>query len=932
MSSLINLKSIGHIEGLYSPHISDKDIILIPEGWTLEKLARAKMNDGINIRNSTKGDRNRNIEKSIEYYRYALGILASDHPAESMKIRARILINLGNAYCDPIRGHKPDEIRLAICAYHLALAVFAKDTDPIDWAKAKMNLGAAYGEYTVGNRQDNIEKSIDVLKQSLEILAYGKWPVDWANALMNLGVAYIDRFKGDRSSNILEAIKCLRQTWRVWRRKKHPHRWAIVMINLGNAHLSRNFDNRLNSIEAAIKSYNQALIELDKNNCAYDWSLAETNLGNAYLDRIKGDSKENIELAINAYKRALKVRTKAKMPLDWAITTMNLGNAYLKGGRIKDAIFALNSALDEISYERMPLEWAKIKAALGKAYSQSVDGDKAANTEISVTEYEEALKAFRPVSSYLCRATAYELGDLYFNNRQWGESARVNKIAVQADKELYQASLLHVSKELQLLETGDLYRRGAYSLAKSTQFEDAVVLLEQGRARILGDVLARDKADLENVRKKNPELYKEYIETSRLIRNLESKSNALNIGSISENIWVQAEKLHIHLNEIIASIRCICGYENFLKEPNRVDLIEAVVNEQPFIYLIATSHGGLALIIYHSKNSDGIDNVTAKSIWIGEFTILYLDGLLNKKSDGNDPMGLFAAYRSFWIENSIDIERWLVSLEWVTGELWHKVMGPIISFLKSIQIEEAFLIPFGLMALLPLHAAWVEEEGKKSYALDHIAFSYAPSARSIVIARRFMENNCVNRFLAIRDTGLEKSQEEVESITKHFEGTSVSVAIQEDVTRDEAIELLSKAQIVHFSCHGDAVLDKPTESSLLMAGGEDLTVKDILDSSLTTARLATLSACETGIIGARLPDEVVSLPTAFIRAGFAGVVAPLWDVIEDDAARIMERFYYFWIKNGLRPAQALRAAQIFVRNNRNYKDYFDWAAFYLTGI
>ena len=64
----------------------------------------------------------------------------------------------------------------------------------------------------------------------------------------------------------------------------------------------------------------------------------------------------------------------------------------------------------------------------------------------------------------------------------------------------------------------------------------------------------------------------------------------------------------------------------------------------------------------------------------------------------------------------------------------------------------------------------------------------------------------------------------------------------------------------------------------MMANNEMLTIKDLFELHLPGARLATLSACETGVPGTRLPDEVVSLPSAFIRAGFAGAIGSLWTV------------------------------------------------------
>jgi CHAT domain-containing protein len=117
-----------------------------------------------------------------------------------------------------------------------------------------------------------------------------------------------------------------------------------------------------------------------------------------------------------------------------------------------------------------------------------------------------------------------------------------------------------------------------------------------------------------------------------------------------------------------------------------------------------------------------------------------------------------------------------------------------------------------------------------------------------------------------------------------------------------------------------------------MAHDEVQTIKDLFDLHLSGARLATLSACETGVPGARLPDEVVSLPSAFIRAGFAGAIGSLWTVSEKSTAMLMIRFYQLWRAEGKQPVQALARAQKELREDTRFWHPFYWAAFYMTGV
>ena len=105
--------------------------------------------------------------------------------------------------------------------------------------------------------------------------------------------------------------------------------------------------------------------------------------------------------------------------------------------------------------------------------------------------------------------------------------------------------------------------------------------------------------------------------------------------------------------------------------------------------------------------------------------------------------------------------------------------------------------------------------------------------------------------------------------------------------------------------------------SALSLADEHLTVRDLLGLRSQHARLAVLSACESGIVGTELPNEIVALPAAFLQAGFAGVVASLWAADDLATAMLMTRFYELWRGGGNPPAVALQKAQKWLRDTRN---------------
>jgi CHAT domain-containing protein len=85
---------------------------------------------------------------------------------------------------------------------------------------------------------------------------------------------------------------------------------------------------------------------------------------------------------------------------------------------------------------------------------------------------------------------------------------------------------------------------------------------------------------------------------------------------------------------------------------------------------------------------------------------------------------------------------------------------------------------------------------------------------------------------------------------------------------------------------------------------------------LSSARLAVLSACQSGIIEFdKVPDEAIGLPAGFLQAGLPGVVATLWPVNDVSTAVLMVEFYRLLLTERLDPAGALRLAQSHLRDS-----------------
>jgi CHAT domain-containing protein/tetratricopeptide (TPR) repeat protein len=151
-------------------------------------------------------------------------------------------------------------------------------------------------------------------------------------------------------------------------------------------------------------------------------------------------------------------------------------------------------------------------------------------------------------------------------------------------------------------------------------------------------------------------------------------------------------------------------------------------------------------------------------------------------------------------------------------------------------------------------------------------------------------------------------------------------------------DALSHYGIVHFATHGTIDSERPALTSLVLSLVDEhgspqngyVRIHDIYNMRLD-ARLVVLSACQTAL-GKEIKGEgLASLTRAFMYAGVPRVVASLWEVNDFATAEFMKRFYGGVLKRGLRPAAALRAAQIAMSHDPRWSEPFYWAGFVIQG-
>jgi len=154
--------------------------------------------------------------------------------------------------------------------------------------------------------------------------------------------------------------------------------------------------------------------------------------------------------------------------------------------------------------------------------------------------------------------------------------------------------------------------------------------------------------------------------------------------------------------------------------------------------------------------------------------------------------------------------------------------------------------------------------------------------------------------------------DEVKAISRNIKAdTFVDKFAQENNFKNSAPEY----DILHLAMH-TIINDSLPMFSKLVFSKPDL--KSTEDGYLNTyeiynmklnARLAVLSACETGTGRLQKGEGVMSMARGFIYAGCPAIVMTLWQVEDKSGVRIMKDFYYY-LSKGKRKDVALRMAKL----------------------
>ncbi len=186
------------------------------------------------------------------------------------------------------------------------------------------------------------------------------------------------------------------------------------------------------------------------------------------------------------------------------------------------------------------------------------------------------------------------------------------------------------------------------------------------------------------------------------------------------------------------------------------------------------------------------------------------------------------------------------------------------------------------------------------------------------------------------------THEEIESISNRFSEIQkqerFAALTESAATPDRVLAGMKKANWVHFACHGVQNLVSPTDSALLLSGTSQLKLSDIVETSLPSAELAFLSACQTAAGDKDLPEESVHLAAGMLLAGYKGVIATMWSIMDRDAPAVSDDVYRYLLRDATRrpdyreAAYALHHAVARLREKHGTRSYLSWVPFVHFGM
>ncbi|XP_078374966.1 tetratricopeptide repeat protein 28-like [Oculina patagonica] len=437
----------------------------------------------------------------------------------------------------------------------------------------------------------------------------------------------------------------------------------------------------------------------------------------------------------------------------------------------------------------------------------------------------------------------------------------------------------------------DIYKIYCYVLIFLGRVLDALCIADQGRARILGELLSKKYAIQEKV-----ELGKYNIITS-LISLLTKKQilvfiNAMNVSTF---FWIMAGEGGRKLELVYRAESSETDVHNLLESRLQKNFRSLAIGQD-----IECEDRSLSAL-YDSESTAEDEN--------------------DKRNKGKR------------LVESVEEEYEDTN---ASHQLYNMLVAP---FAHRIEGQEVVLVLEGSMFVVPFPAL---QDLQGRYLSEKCRFRVIPSLTALKLIHDspadfhsqagalIVGDPDVSRVKRLRQ--LPAARQEAKEIAELL---NVSPLLGEQATKKEVLRRITDVCLIHIAAHGDAergeIACTPNLSSPRVPRKEDflLTMEDVAKVGIR-AKLVVLSCCHSGRGKIMKSEGVMGIARAFIASGARSVLVSLWLLNDESTKEFMIRFYGHLVRDKLSASEALHQSTKWMRESKKYS-VSDWAPFVLIG-
>lgn len=778
----------------------------------------------------------------------------------------------------------------------------------------RMSRGKALFSTPSGDRQTNIEEAIEEFAAARPLVING-WQA--ADCLSHAGVAYLERTHGDPTQNIEQAIELFTEALDEPGLSGNRQLDSTVENNLAGAMLRRQYEDRLENLLEAERLCNSALSFRSPDRDPIDWAHTQVTLADTLFELSRLGQRQ-LEEALDAYRAV--VGQESLIDRKWLVGAAHWGlgrclrisavgtpeeqaDRRLAGdggepnrGLLIEARQHLERAYSLIEPAPDPLFGARVTSEYATALSLLKDED-------AIALAREALAGLQPTTAPSdCVDAGHRLGYLLAEREEWEESAAAFTDAVEAAELVFHARLDTPFRRSDAARHGQLFRWAAFPMAMAGEMRAAALTLERGRTRELRRRLGLERGQAEQLDHLPADLADRY------------RREAASLIGASYNDESDPGRV---MQEVLEEIRRQPGFESFGSSAEVGDLLAAIEDGWPVVYVNPTPYGTLILAL--SRSAEGELRETGVVLRSPNALEVFLrlmagDAIEYPDDEDREIRSYFAAVMGLEDPERDPCPEFDEALPWL-GE---HVMKEVAELLNRLGARGVTLVPCGPIATAPLAACPWRSANRPECLLDRYEVRHAPSAvaAGVTLERARARSACEVSLVALADPtqDLDAAVPEVEEILRQLpEGATTTVAVKADATQAVLRRWAADATFLHLACHGATSLLEAGDAALLLADGP-LTLDELTGLAPISARVAVVSACQTGVTSlVNEADEGLSIASGLVGIGAACAIASLWPVDDLATALLMSRLYHVIVREDRRPPEALRTAQAWLR-------------------